>query len=565
MNRSLQIKFLLVAVVVLWSLWSLYPTLRMAQGLPDDISADDRAKVEQDAISLGLDLKGGIYMAIELKEEELGDESLDDAMERTIEILRMRIDTMGLTEPVIQREGNRIVVQLPGVSDIDQARKLIGTTARLEFRMVQGEDQVTPLIARLDQALSGKLTSEAANDSGDASLEDERAAGGEDAEDTEVASTDSTGSDIDDLLASGTDDPADPVDNARPFSSLTGSYYEPVGGIPVSEANVAQLKEMLESTPAQRVIPNDAELLWGTETLTGQDGKPARILYLVETQIRVRGDEISSAVVTADPQRAPALMVSLNLTRKGGVKFANVTGANVGRKLGIVLDKQVKSAPNILGRIPGGRASISGGFEDDMEARNLALLLRTGALPVGIRIEEERTISASLGQDSIDKGVQSVLIGGAVVIVFMIIYYKVAGLLATFGLMITLIMLMGILARFGLTLTLPGIAGIILTVGMAVDANVLIFERIREEMRAGKSVRASIDAGFSQATRAIVDANITTFIAAIVLFYFGTGPIKGFAVTLSVGILTSMFAALVFTRSVYEAWLGNRAPKSLSI
>jgi preprotein translocase subunit SecD len=242
-----------------------------------------------------------------------------------------------------------------------------------------------------------------------------------------------------------------------------------------------------------------------------------------------------------------------------------VTAANVGRKLAIVLDEKVQSAPVIQGPIRGGRASISGGFATDNEAKDLALVLRAGALPVDVRIEEERTVGPSLGADSIRQGVRSVLIGGVLVIIFMVIYYRVAGILATLGLTLTLMFLMGILARLGLTLTLPGIAGIILTVGMAVDANVLIFERIREELRSGKSVRAAIDAGYAQATRAIVDANITTFIAALVLYYFGTGPIKGFAVTLALGILTSMFAALVFTRSIYQLWLQGRAPRSLSI
>jgi preprotein translocase subunit SecD len=258
-------------------------------------------------------------------------------------------------------------------------------------------------------------------------------------------------------------------------------------------------------------------------------------------------------------------MVTLDLTRKGGIKFANVTGANVGRKLAIVLDGKVHSAPNIRQKISGGSATISGGFQVDTEARDLALMLRAGALPADVKIEEERTVGPSLGADSINEGLNSVLIGGAAVVLFIMLYYRAAGALATGGLILTLLLLMAVLAQFGLVLTLPGIAGIILTVGMAVDANVLIFERIREELRNGKPVRAAIDSGYGMATRAIVDANITTFIAAVVLFYFGTGPIKGFAVTLAVGIATSMFSALVFTRSIYELWLGKRSPEGLSI
>jgi preprotein translocase subunit SecD len=322
---------------------------------------------------------------------------------------------------------------------------------------------------------------------------------------------------------------------------------------------------MLSRREVQRVLPRDAGFRWGNEEYDGNDGNKATILYLVESAVSVSGNEISRASVTPDPDNPPLLMVSLEFTRRGGLRFANVTGANVGRHLGIILDGKVHSAPNIRSKISGGRATISGGFNVDAEARDLALMLRAGALPADVRIEEERTVGPSLGADSIREGLNSVLIGGALVIVFIVIYYHVAGLLAMAGLILTLLLLMAVLAQFGLVLTLPGIAGIILTVGMAVDANVLIFERIREELRGGKSVRASIDVGYSQATRTIVDANITTFIAAVVLFYFGSGPIKGFAVTLAVGIATSMFSALVFTRSIYELWLGKRQPERLSI
>jgi preprotein translocase subunit SecD len=350
-----------------------------------------------------------------------------------------------------------------------------------------------------------------------------------------------------------------------PFSALLGPFLEGYGGAAVSVRQRSNVDALLARTEVQRVLPRDAEFLWGTETYEGNDGSEANLLYLVEDAVSVSGNEISRAAVAPDPDNPPALMVSLELTRRGGLRFSNVTGANVGRKLAIVLDGKVHSAPNIRQKISGGRATISGGFQVDTEARDLALMLRAGALPADVKIEEERTVGPSLGADSIREGLNSVLIGGALVVVFIMIYYRAAGILATSGLILTLLLLMGVLAQFGLVLTLPGIAGVILTVGMAVDANVLIFERIREELRQGKTVRAAIDAGYSQATRAIVDANITTFIAAVVLFYFGTGPIKGFAVTLAVGIATSMFSALVFTRSIYELWLGKRQPKGLSI
>jgi protein-export membrane protein SecD len=543
MNRSLQIKLLVVVVVAGWSLWSLWPTIQQARGI-EGLPAEKQAKIESRAIKQGLDLKGGMYLVLELDETQLQDLDRGEAMARVVEILRNRIDQFGVSEPVIQNEGNqRIVIQLPGLQDAERAKRLIGSTARLEFRLVREGGNVNSLITRLDRALSGQEDGASVVDSTSASAAD--------------------GSLVDPLTGQA----ISTASNDRPFGSLVGGFDERFGGILVESTNVAQLKRLLASDAAQRVLPRDAELLWGREDIGFGDGITLKVLYLVETEVRLEGAEIETADVTPDPNpaRPGKLQVSLDLTKRGGLRFSNVTGANVNRKLGIVLDDIVHSAPNIIDKISGGRATISGGFARDEEARDLALMLRAGALPVDVHIEEERTVGPTLGRDSIQKGIRSVVIGGIAVVVFMMIYYRAAGVLATSGLLLTLLALLGILAQFKLTLTLPGIAGIILTVGMAVDANVLIFERIREEMRAGRTVRGAIDAGYALATRTIVDANITTLIAAFVLLFFGTGPIRGFAVTLAVGIVTSMFSALIFTRSVYELWLGNRSPKSLSI
>jgi len=553
MNRSLQIKLILVIAVAGWSLWSLWPTMQLAQGV-DHLPEARRESIANRAIKQGLDLKGGMYLVLELDETQL-EEGADkaDAIDRVVEILRNRVDQFGVSEPVIQTEGNhRIVVQLPGLQDAERAKRLIGSTARLEFRLVREGADVNSLITKLDRTLAGSASS---------------SDGSSAATDSTVADADSTGVQSDSTLV----DPlgGEPVEIAsdRPFSSLLGGFDARFGGILVQAGNVEAVQRQLTKPEAQRVLPRDASFLWGKEEIQFGGGVTASILYLVDDEVQLEGGEIEDAYVSPDPDpaRPGQLQVSLDMTKRGGLRFANVTGANVQRKLAIVLDDVVHSAPNIQDKISGGRASISGGFAVDAEARDLALMLRAGALPVDVHIEEERTVGPTLGRDSVRRGVQSVLIGGIGVIVFMMIYYRVAGLLATGGLVLTLLALMGILAQFHLTLTLPGIAGIILTVGMAVDANVLIFERIREELRGGRSVRGAIDAGYGQATRAIVDANITTLIAALVLWYFGTGPIRGFAVTLTVGIATSMFSALVFTRSIYELWLGGRSPKGISI
>jgi protein-export membrane protein SecD len=540
MNRSVQIKLAVIVVAVLWSVYSLWPTIRLAQGT-DGLDEAQIESLESRAIKRGLDLEGGMYLVLEVDKTQVEGDTLEDAVNRTIEVLRNRVDEFGVSEPVIQKEGGaRIVVQLPGLQDIERAKRLIGSTARLDFRLVRSDNSVRNAVQRVDQALAG----ESAADSS--------------ATDASDALSDSVASD--DIFAAAADAPA-----TRGLSGLIGPFWEQVGGYPVSLANEQRVTDLLADPMVQRVMPRDAEFLWGVENLTLQGGAQAKVLYLVENEVSLAGEEISKAVVTPDQDRPPLLQVSLTLTRRGGLRFANVTGENVDRKLAIVLDGKVRSAPNITSRIAGGRASISGGFSNDQEARDLAVMLRAGALPADVTIAEERTVGPSLGAESIRQGVRSVVIGGALVILFILIYYRAAGALATAGLILTLTTLMAILAQLHLTLTLPGLAGIILTVGMAVDANVLIFERIREELRRGKSPRAAIDVGYGQATRAIVDANITTFIAAVILFYFGTGPIKGFAVTLSVGILTSMFSALVFTRTIYDLWLGGRQPKSLSI
>jgi preprotein translocase subunit SecD len=256
--------------------------------------------------------------------------------------------------------------------------------------------------------------------------------------------------------------------------------------------------------------------------------------------------------------------VSMKMTPRGRADFASVTGNNVGRMLAIVLDGVVSSAPNIRERIPSGDASITGSF-DVASARDLAIVLRAGALPVPVRIIEERSVGPSLGSDSIEQGLTAGWIGTALVIVFMAVYYQLSGLIAIGALALNLIYVLAALAGLGATLTLPGIAGLVLTVGMSVDTNVLIFERIREELRHGKSVRQSVELGYDRAFRTILDAHLTTIISALFLFQFGTGPIKGFAITLIIGLVANMYTAVLFTRMIFDYWLGRGQLKRLSI
>ncbi len=292
-------------------------------------------------------------------------------------------------------------------------------------------------------------------------------------------------------------------------------------------------------------------------------GALRKIPFLIKDRTLMTGDALQDARVRFD-QYNGLPYVSLSLKPVGARDFDRITAENVGKRLAIILDNNVYSAPVIKQRISGGQAVIEGSFTLD-EAKDLAIVLRAGSLPAPVQILEERTVGPSLGQDSINKGIKSIIIGGILVVLFMIVYYKAAGIVADMALIMNLIIIMGVLGAFRATLTLPGIAGLVLTVGMAVDANVLIFERIREELRLGKTPLAAIDAGYSKAFLTIMDANVTTLIAALVLLQFGTGPIKGFAVTLSIGIVASMFTAIVVTRFVFDLVLSRVRVKRLSI
>ncbi len=381
------------------------------------------------------------------------------AVDQALETIRNRIDQFGVSEPDIRRQGeNRILIQLPGISDTRRAKELIGKTAQLEFKLLDETHSV-------DDALKGK-------------------------------------------------------------------------------------------------VPPGSQILYQVET-DPRTHKERKTPYLVKKRTLLTGAHLKNAQVQIN-SRYNEPYVGIEFDRKGGRLFAKITGENVKKRLAIVLDNKVYSAPVIQEKISGGQASITGRFTT-AEARDLAIILRAGALPAPVKIVEERTVGPSLGADSIHMGLFSMMVGGLLVVIFMVVYYRTAGLIADVALVVNIVIMAAGLAALQATLTLPGIAGFILTIGMAVDANVLIYERIREELRLGKTLRASVDAGYSRAALTIIDANVTTLIAALVLFQFGTGPVKGFAVTLSLGVLASLFTSLILSRSIMDYLLINRKMKKLSI
>ena len=564
MNRSLQIRAALSVIILLLSVIGLWPTFQAIS-----ISSEEReaakdnperlaeiAEVDAKAIRRGLDLKGGMYLVLEIDQDGMDPTEAQDALQRTKESLVRRIDKFGVSEPEITTFGaSRIVVKLPGVQDPERAKNLLGKTARLEFRLVRPDTELQGVLERLDNAFlePAKVAEIKA-----------REASGEEAD--QVAAADSTEADPDNPFGTLEPDNAPDVSDdlyeaEHPFSRyLTAQPGISGATLHVFEENVPLMQSMLDDPRTRRTL-KDVEFQLGDKPV---DGTQLRPLYLVDGMPALTGDRLEGAVPTSDFEHPGFFQVSFTLDSRGARSFAKMTGDNVGRKLAISLDSRISSAPVINGRIPGGQGVITGNFSNN-EASDLALLLRAGALPADVYIAEERTVGPSLGSDSIRMGVSAAMYGSLLVILFMLLYYRMSGLITVLALISNILILMAVLAQFDLVLTLPGIAGIILTVGMAVDANVLINERIREELRKEKTIRASVQSGYMNATRTIVDANVTTLIAGVILLMFGTGPIKGFAVTLSIGILTSMFTALVMTRVLMEWTTRNQGKQTMSI
>lgn len=574
--------------------WYLFPTVQLSlmQRYAEDLPEADRTLYMQEnglrmqqlserALSLGLDLKGGMHVAMEVGTPELlrelaadfADDELDQllessyqtavqnrsdfldefyaaflaenpegllsryfrsdaagigrrstndeiieylknqrnaAVDRAIEIIRTRVDRFGVTEPSILKQGqDRVIVELPGVDDKERVRNLLKGTARLEFRLAADADELTAARNQIYEFF-------------------------EPAEGDSLQTTNAL---------------------AQVLVGQTGNAY--VFGYAM-DSDRETVDELLASENVQRLMPRNTTLLWASSPFfTDDEGNDYYELIGAREEVELTGDVISEASVAFDPTtNIPE--VSMTMNTEGARKWSRVTGANIGKPVTIVLDNFVYSYPVVQSKISNGRSSITG-LGGITEAEDLVNILLSGALPAPLDIIEERTVGATLGEASIKAGLYSTLIGLGIVAIFMMIYYRAGGGVADLALILNIIFILGILAAFRATLTLPGIAGIVLTIGMAVDANVLIFDRIREEMRHGKTLRAAIDSGYANAVSAIMDANITTFFVGVILYSFGVGPIKGFAVTLMAGIVSSLFSALVITRAMVDYLTRDKA------
>ena len=640
MSKNLTPRYIVIGLVLAWALMTLWPSVKYQMLSPSDIEEmremGTLESLENDIIKQGLDLKGGIYIVLEVDlptlvstlainkdskfEKTLSDvrkslaentqqdfftvfansvstnglrlpryydvdygakpddilaslnEQADDAINRVLEILQNRVDQFGVSEPTIQKQGNRrIIVELAGIQDSDRARSLLQSTAQLEFCLVKSPEVTNDILSQIDNLVQDneQLESLVATINEDYESADSDELGVSD--DKTVSISELFGDDAE--ISKDTSDTSVVVDQnifqERPFSSLLRALGNDIA---VPEKNLYAVKKIINRQEIlDKLALGNGQFLFAptAESFSTNDGIDEKLvnMYYLEKDADLTGGVIEEAIATIGGQGTSAVgqsIVLLDMNSEGARTWSRITGANIGRRIAIVLDKKVHMAPSIRTKISDGGTMIEG-FAGMDEAKDIAIVLRAGALPAPVNIIEERIVGPSLGADSVKRGTNSVLLGLGLIIVFMFIYYKLSGSIANFALIWNILLVLSVLASLGATLTLPGIAALILTVGMSIDANVIIFERIREELRKGKSVRSAIDGGYNRALTTIIDANVTTLVAALVLYQFGTGPIRGFATVLFWGIIISMFTAIFVTRTIFNSFADRKGLKKLSI
>ncbi|MBI1806616.1 MAG: protein translocase subunit SecD [Ignavibacteria bacterium] len=477
--------------------------------------------------------------------KKLRDESTN-AIDRGMEIIDNRVNQYGVSEPSIQKSGGRrIIVELPGVSKEAEVQDLIGKTALLEFKLLMEPEIALKVYESIDKALAGKSTT----DSTAADTSKQLAADSKTPSDTsKQLDTSLTPLPEEQLKA------AEQTKKEHPFFALANTFQQENQGwngqLYSAEENKSKVMRILERPEIKRLIPSDMGFVWSAKSALVSEGKKYYTLYAVKNMAELTGGVITNARATIDPTYNTPI-VNMEMNSEGARDWARITGANVKKRIAIIMDNGCYSAPVVQQKITGGNSQITG-MESVDEAKRLEIVLKAGALPAPVEIIQQTTVGPSLGEDSIRQGVSSSLLAFGLTIVFMIIYYKTGGTMADIALLLNLLFTLAVLSGFKGTLTLPGIAGIILTMAVAVDANVLIYERIREESVTGKTLAAAIDVGYAKAFTAILDSNLTTFITGVILYQFGVGPIQGFALTLMIGIVASMFSAIVITRVIFD-------------
>ena len=571
-------EFIILLVIAL-SAYTVWPSIQVhsKKGEEKQTFLKENPKMGAKSINFGLDLAGGTSITLQIDKSGLGPkDDIKDIQSQSLEIIRNRVDQFGLSEPQISPSGDdRIVVELAGVDD-STAKALVGSTAKLEFKILAESEKFGSVVSLIDQYLTRQTTdvtatdsaatdttkkdsAVAANDSAAATLSDEELLGGK--APAEVAKAESNKND-----SSKAEVEAAP---ASEVGTALSAYYMSFGnGGFIAEENVEKVKKLLELEGVQKLIPRDVAFAFGSglEKVARDSKIKAKRLYLLKRRAEMGGDDISDArpYRVGDGTNAGEVAVSLKFAGIGPKKFSAVTAANIGKQMAIVLDNQVISAPVIRDRIPNGEAQITG-LEDMAEANRLAVVLRAGALKAPMQIIESRNVGATLGEENIVQGFGSGAIGLLICLVFMVAYYRLGGFIASIGMFINTLVTAAVMSVFNATLTLPGIAGFILVVGMSLDANVIIYERIREELKNGLTARAAVAKGYERAFSAILDSNLTTVLTGLILYKIGTGSVKGFGLTLTIGILTSLFCAITVTRAILDWKLAKRDTTTLSI
>jgi preprotein translocase subunit SecD len=538
MGKIRQRLYVIGALVVL-SVISLLPRNTTQRVIDRQTGRMKDTTVRRLPINLGLDLQGGIHLALEVDQSKGPVPDCADAIQRAERVVRTRIDEFGTTEPVVQIQGRcRLIVELAGEKDPARAKSVIQRTAFLEFRITDMKglfkDALPPVDAVLRKAgvkarganapsavaqLFGGDTSKAARDS---------------------AAEANTPGVLSSLLFQG---------------QLPGEYLVPEEQWPLVDS-------LINRPDVKAVMPRGIELRWGAQS-ESRGARAYRALYAVESRPIITGEELVKASARRDPVTNQSV-VTFQLSHRGARKFSDETGRHIGDYMAIILDGRVQGQPPVIRGQIGANGQIELGNKPLQEASDLALVLRAGALPAPLTIIEERAIGASLGADSIHDGIRAGVVGVLLVVLIMIGYYRMAGALAVAALTLYGLFTLAGLAMFGFTLTLPGLAGFVLSIGIAVDANVLIFERIREELVHGKSLRLAVDDGFLHAMNAIVDSNVSTILTALILYAVGTGPVQGFAITLIIGIAASMISAIFVVKTLFLIWL-NRRPDMVTL
>lgn len=540
--HNLRARLLIIGAMVLASVYALFPRSVVERVTHADGMVADTT-VRRVPLKLGLDLRGGIHLTLEVDQSQQSVANVSDALDRALTVVRERIDEFGVAEPIIQKLGDdRITVELPGLYDRERASAVVQRSAFLRFQITDKSQALERAAPRLDAIAKERgLTRRVVTSRGD------------------TARTNALSGLFQNSADSARTDSVTNVDG--PFRTLLAPGQIP-GQFFVAVGDVAQITRILADSAIREALPPGKVVRWGSDTVS-LGAQPYRPLYVLDAREIITGEHLIDAKPSQDPLEG--VKVDFTFDNEGGRRFRNETGRHIGDYMAIVLDERVMSAPIIQGAI-GARGQITMGGRDVQAAQDLALVLRAGALPVPLTVVEARTISPSMGADAISQGYLSGVAALLLIIVIMLVYYRFSGMLAVGGLGFYVLITLAILASFDATLTLPGIAGFILSIGMAVDANFLVFERIREELDAGKSVRMAIDEGFDHAWSAIVDTHVTTALTAVILYQFGTGPVRGFAVALLAGIFASLASAIFFVRTLFYVWLARgKNTQSLSI